>query len=108
MARFITNRGGAILISALLLIQFALFLLSLDAGAFLYISAFCTGPAASRLGLLFGSLHLVLVMLFLMGLLSLSFARLRLAYIGLVMISLALLPVQATFVSQGALTCDGP
>ena len=108
MARFITNRGGAILIAAILMIQLALFLLSMDADAFVKISVFCTGPASSRLGLLFGSLHLFFAMLWLMGLLSLGQARLRLPYIGLVANALALLPIQATYVSRGTLSCDVP
>jgi hypothetical protein len=108
MARFINDRGGAVLVTALLILQLALFLLSMDAGAYAKISVFCTGPASSRLGLLFGLLHLLFVVLWLVGLLSLQLTRLRMIYVGLLAASLGMLAVQAVFVFEGTLTSDSP
>lgn len=108
MVRFFNHRGGVILVTAILIVQIVLFLLSMDAGAYAKISIFCTGPASSRFGFLFGSLHLLFVPFLLIGLLSLKFTRLRLLYAGLLAVSLGILPIQAAFVSRGTLTCDSP
>ena len=108
MVRFISDRRGAILVAALVMAQLALFMLSMDAGTYAKISIFCTGPASSRLSFLFGLLHLHLALLLLVGALSLKIARLRLVYVGLLTVSVGMLAVQADFVSQGTLTCDGP
>jgi hypothetical protein len=107
VTRCFANKGIA-LIMALLAVQVTLFLLSMDAGAFASLSIFCTGPVASRLGLAFGLLHLLFAMLVPLGIASLWFARLRVAYAALLIGTLALLPVQAHLVEQGSMACDGP
>lgn len=108
MVGFITGRRGTGLIALLLVAQTGILWLSMDAGAYSAVSVFCTGPADSRIGFLFGLLHLLLLGLLLTGLLSLRIARLRLPYIGVLTAALVLLPVQATLVSNGSLSCDGP
>lgn len=51
-------------------------------------------------------LHLGFVGLFLIGVWSLSLARLRMAYVVLLIIAIAALPVQVMLVSRDVLTCD--
>lgn len=106
MMMFIHDRRGAVLVAGLLLVQITLLGLSLD--AITEISIFCTGPAASRLSPLFGILHLLLSGLLVLGLLSLRLVRLRGPYIGLLIAAMIALPVQATLVFHGILSCDGP
>ena len=101
------GRVGTALVVLLLIVQLVLLWLSTQDGALVEISIFCTGPAASRIGLLFGLMHLAFLGLLMAGLLALRFIRLRLPYIGLVAAGLLMLPVQASLVSDGVLTCDG-
>ena len=105
LSAFAQDRRGAALVAFLLLLQWALLWLSTD--AYVQISIFCTGPATSRLSLPFGLLHLLFLALLLLGAVSLAVRRLRLPYIALLCAVLVVLPVQATLVSHGALTCDG-
>lgn len=106
MLAFMQDRRGTVLVASLLLIQIVLLGLSMD--VLMEISIFCTGPAASHLGLLFGILHWTFLGLALTGLLSLRFNRLRVPYVALVIVAIAALPVQATLVSHDILSCDGP
>ena len=103
----INGRLGTALVVLLLAAQLVLLSLSLDAGAYAKISIFCTGPAGSRLGLLFGLLHLAILGLLPAGFLALRFAELRLPYIALIAPGLLMLPLQANLVSDGVLFCDG-
>jgi hypothetical protein len=108
MVGLINGRLGTAVVVLLLVAQLVLLLLSMDAGTFAKISIFCTGPASSRVGLLFGLLHVSFLALLLAGLLALRFTRLRLPYIGLLAAGLGMLTVQADLVSKGVLSCDGP
>jgi len=105
MFAFTQDRRGAALVAFLLLLQWALLWLSMD--AYVEISVFCTGPASSGLSLPFGLLHLLFLGLLLLGVVSLAAPGLRLSYIALLAAALAMLPVQAVLVSDGVLTCDG-
>jgi hypothetical protein len=58
--------------------------------------------------MVFGVLHFAFLGLLGVGLVSLRFRKLRLPYVVLVIAALAMLPVQASLVSHGALGCDGP
>jgi hypothetical protein len=107
LASMNSSRGG-VLVAVLLLVQVGLFLLSMDAGAYAKISVFCTGPATSSLGLLFGLLHLLFFGLLLVGAVSLWVTGLRLFYVGLLAVGLLMLPIQATLVANDQLSCDGP
>lgn len=106
MAAFIQGHRGAAVVSMLLIIQAALLWASFD--AYPQISVFCTGPAESRVGLLFGLLHILLLGLLLVGVLSLTYVRLRMAYIVLLGAVLIMLPIQARLVSESVLGCDSP
>ena len=108
MLAFINSARGMALVGVLLIVQISLFWLSMDAGAYAKISIFCTGPASSGLGLLFGLLHLLFFGLLLVGLLSLGVTTLRLLYIVLLLVGILMLPLQAILVSNGELSCDGP
>jgi hypothetical protein len=89
-------------VAALLLVQFVALSLS---NRFLW-SIFCTGPASSNVGIFFGLVHLLFLILLMLGLVSLLASRARGAYITLMLVSLPLLPAQAWLVEQGTLTCD--
>ena len=108
MNSFIKSKRGAALVAAILILQAGLFLLSMDAGAFVGMSAFCTGPATSALSWVFGLVHLMLLGLFGLGIVSLPVSRARLSYIGLLAASLLMLILQTILVSHGVLTCDLP
>ena len=94
--------------AVLLITQLGIFLLGMDAGAFASITVFCTGPASSGLSLIFGLLHLLFLGLFVVGIASLAFHRVRLPYIGILTVALLMIPVQASLVLNGTLSCDGP
>jgi hypothetical protein len=108
MPAVINSQRGAALVAVLLVVQVSLLCLSSDAGGYAAISVFCTGPASSTLGPLFGLLHLLFFGLIVVGALSLRFAGLRLLYIGLLAAGLLMLPVQAVLVRNGVLSCDSP
>lgn len=108
VAAFINSTRGIAVVAALLLIQLGLFLLSMDAGAFTSISIVCTGPGSSIIGDMLGLLHLLLLVLFLFGIVSLALKPARLPYIALLTVALLMLPIQASLGSNGALSCDGP
>ena len=97
---------GMAIVAALLIIQGAVFSLSMD--ALIQVSAFCAGPMSSLWGLVFGLVHLSLFVLLFVGLFALQNVRLRLTYIALVTMALFALPIQAVLVSQGTLSCDLP
>lgn len=78
----------------------------LSMGPLAEISLFCTG-AKGRLEF-FGFLHLLFAGLFVLGLVSLAWSRIRLVYAALIVVSLLALPVQARLVDRGQLHCDGP
>ena len=106
MFAFTQGRRGAAIVAAILFIQLAVFALSMD--AYTQISVLCTGPASSGLSWPFGLLHIAFLALFLIGILSFALPTLRLLYIALMTVALLMLPVQASLVSNGTLSCDGP
>lgn len=101
-----TGRRGPLLISGLLALQLLLLLASF--GPLLQVSIFCAGPRSSTLAGVFGVVHLLLLGLLIVGALSLRFSSLRLPYAALLVLGLAALPMQASFVSNGQLKCDLP
>ena len=106
MSTFFHGRLGAALVGLFLLVQLAG--LSISVSGYEQVSLFCTGPAASKLGWLFGGLHLLFLALLMCGALSFVFPRLRLPYVVILCAALAVLPVQASLVHQRVLSCDAP
>jgi hypothetical protein len=106
MVSILHGRLGAALVAALLLLQLCVAWLSLT--TYEQISVFCTGPASSNLGWLFGGLHLLLLGLLVLGLLALRAVQLRALYIVVLTAALALLPIQATLVQRSVISCDSP
>ena len=94
--------------AVLLIIHLSLFLLGMDAGAFASITVFCTGPASSGMGMMFGVSHLLFMGLFVVGIVSLGLNGARLAYIRLLTVAVSMLPVQAAMVSNGTFSSDFP
>ncbi len=85
--------------------QLAILWWSLD--GFLALSVFCTVATTPMLWV-FNGLHYVYAGLALLGLLSLRWARARLPYLMLLLVTALALPVQLWPVQHGYLTCDGP
>jgi len=100
-----SNRGSFIIV-ALIGVQLALLYLSLT--SLLQISLFCTGPRSGPDGTIFTAVHYLLLALLVMGIASIHYRKLRLAYALLLLVSLTALPFQARFVETGALQCDLP
>jgi hypothetical protein len=72
------------------------------------ISIFCTGPRTSWLSWAFGLLHFSFLGLLALGMASLAWRPARPAYLILILLGLAVLPVQAMLVHSDTLKCDGP
>jgi hypothetical protein len=89
----------------LLVVQMALFWLSLD--AFMDISIFCTATNNFWLKF-FGLIHFAYVILFVVGVASLSFKRARIPYIVLTVLASAALPAQAWLLANDYVYCDAP
>ena len=100
------GRLGAALVGLFLLAQLGVLWLSVS--GYEQFSIFCTGPASSHLGWLFGGLHLLFLALLLLGLVSMKAVRLRTVYLAALTAALVTLPVQGTFVHRGVLSCDAP
>jgi hypothetical protein len=106
MAAFMRSRAGTAAVVALLVLQAALFWLSMD--QLMQVSIFCTGGASNPLGLLFGLIHLLFLALLFLGLLSLRVSEFRIWYVGLLAAALLALPAQASLVQHHHLSCDAP
>src|SRR5262245_5399487 len=106
MIALMKGSKGVTVVAAFLILQVVLFWLSM--GELMQISFFCTGPASSPLGLLFGLIHLLILGLLLLGVVSLPVPDLRLPYVGLLAAALLALPIQASLVQRHHLTCDAP
>ena len=89
----------------LLIAQVVLFWLSLD--AVMAISMFCT-VTTGRSPPIFGYVHLVYLILFLVGLASLFWQRARLPYVAAISIALLALPAQVWLLENDRLHCDAP
>jgi hypothetical protein len=85
--------------------QLLLFWLSLD--ALFEIGVFCTWAGSMPLAL-FGYVHLLYALLFLLGAASIFQPVLRLPYVAAILIALTALPVQIWLVRHHYLQCDGP
>ena len=94
------------MVAFLLLVQLAV--LSISVNGYEQVSVFCTGPASSKLGWLFGGLHFLFLALLAVGPLSFAFLKLRAPYAGILIAALLMLPVQASLVQHRVLSCDGP
>ncbi len=106
MVSFLHGRLGTALVASLLLLQVCVGWASLS--GYEQISVFCTGPASSGWGWLFGGLHLLFLALVVLGLLSLRAIRVRALYIAFLTAALVLLPLQASLVQRGVMSCDVP
>jgi hypothetical protein len=82
--------------------------LSLSLETYHEISIFCTGPATGWIQWTFALLHLSFLGLLALGLVSLIWRSARPAYLILIFLGLAALPVQATLVLSRVLKCDLP
>jgi hypothetical protein len=92
------------IVVGLLVMQLVIFGASLGP-ALWTVSVFCTAYTSSPLQL-FGWIHVVFAGLFVFGLASLLWPRLRIPYAILLGVALSALPVQARLVQQGRLYCD--
>lgn len=90
-------------IGAMLVLQICLCWLSLS--EVMAMSIFCTGPRLPSLAW-FGYIHFVFAGIFLLGLASLPWPRIRMPYIVLLLLTLPALPLQIWLVGQGYLGCD--
>ena len=93
-------------VASMLFLQVVVLSVSLD--AYYEISVFCTGPASSWLSWVFGLLHLSFLALLALGMASLAWRAARPAYLVMIVVGLAILPIQATLVHSGILKCDFP
>ena len=75
-------------------------------GTYYEITIFCTGPATGWVQWAFALLHLSFLGLFALGLASLAWHPARPAYVILILLGLAALPVQAVLVHSHVLKCD--
>jgi len=69
---------------------------------------FCTGPATGWIQWTFALLHLSFLGLLALGVVSLVWRAARPAYLILIVLGLAGLPIQATLVHSHVLKCDLP
>ena len=92
------------LIYALLILQVVIFLTSVE---WSQISLLCTLSTSKQWGWI-AYIHGMFLALLLLGLISFIWPRLRLWYVVLLCLGLAVLPLQARLVEQGVLFCDGP
>lgn len=91
------------LVSSLLIFQALLAFISFDPGW--TINIFCSATHEPALEL-FGLIHTIYAVLFLIGLASLKWPRFRLFYAVAITLSLLALPVQAWLVQEERLYCD--
>lgn len=96
-----------LIVGAIMIVQVAILFISLDTNW----SIICTAPAGLRpqsvqLAWWFGLLHFMFLGLLLFALTSFIWPRLRLWYVVLLCLGLAVLPLQARLVEQGVLYCD--
>jgi len=106
MKRMLFGRAGTGVVLALLVLQLIVFWVTL--GPLDKMSVFCTGPNGSSMAMMFGVVHLALLVLLGLGAFAVRFHTLRLAYAVLLLVCLSALPIQGHLVSSGALQCDGP
>ena len=102
-----TSREKITLAIVLLLLAVQGGLAWMSMGPLSKISVFCTGTRSSSLEA-FGYVHVLFAGLFVLGLISLIWTRMRVVYAALIVASLLALPVQASLVDRGQLHCDGP
>ena len=98
----VRGKWTLIAVIALLVAQVVLFGLSLD--AVMAISMFCTVTTGSSPPI-FGYMHLVYFILFLVGVTSLFWQRARVPYLVAISIALLALPVQAWMLENDKLEC---
>ena len=103
MHRAWSEKQKLIFIGSLLMVQVALFWVSLDHGK---ISLFCTVPT-SGIWAWVAYVHIGFAALFLLGVASIFWVRGRRFYVFLLAIGLVVLQLQSWLVSHGHLTCDG-
>lgn len=106
MREAILGTKGAAIIAACLALQVAV--LAVASGFLFQMSVFCTGPASSTVGTLFGVVHLLFLIAFLAGAFSLFVSWLRPPYLLFLLAALPALPAQVWLVENRALTCDLP
>ena len=90
----------------MLILQAVVLGVSLD--TYYEITIFCTGPATGWIQWTFALLHLSFLGLFALGIASLLWRAARPAYLILIILGLAALPVQAMLVHSHVLKCDLP
>ena len=90
----------------MLLLQAVVLFVSMD--TYYEITIFCTGPSMGWVQWTFALLHLSLLGLFALGLASLAWRAARPAYLILIALGLAALPIQAMLVHSHVLKCDLP
>lgn len=93
--------------TGLILLQLGILIWTLTTAAGRYFSMFCA-VGDDGVGDAFSSLHFVFLLLLPLGLASLRFARLRIVYAIVLVISLATLTQQRAMMESGHLHCDGP
>jgi len=97
---------AALAVVVMLALQALVLFVSLD--AYHEISIFCTGPATGWVQWTFALLHLSFLGLFALGVASLAWRTARPAYLILIFLGLAALPIQAMLVHSQVLRCDLP
>jgi hypothetical protein len=90
----------------MLVLQAVVLFVSMD--TYYEITIFCTGPATGWVQWTFALLHLSFLGLFALGITSLAWRAARPAYLILIFLGLAALPVQAMLVHSHVLKCDLP
>jgi hypothetical protein len=91
---------------AMLVLQMAVLFTGL--GTYHEITIFCTGPATGWVQWTFALLHLSFLGLLALGMASLAWRAARPAYLILIFLGLAALPLQAMLVHSHVLKCDLP
>lgn len=90
----------------MLIVQLVVLFVSWD--TYYEITIFCTGPATGWIQWTFALIHLSFLGLLVLGLASLVWLAARPAYLILILLGLAALPVQAMLVHSHVLKCDLP
>lgn len=94
-------------ITGLIVAQLAILIWTLTSSGGHYFSMFCA-VGDDGIGDAFSSLHFVFLLLLPLGLASLRFARLRIVYAIILVLSLATLTQQKAMMNAGHLHCDVP
>lgn len=94
-------------ITGLIVAQLAILIWTLTSASGHYFSMFCA-VGDDGFGDAFSSLHFVFLLLLPLGLASLRFARLRILYAIILVLSLATLTQQKAMMNAGHLHCDAP